>query len=530
MNLLEAGRGALSFAASTADWSSWFVLAGTALAFLAALIAGVVAYNSPDRSSRAASRSLSESGGYPTSRDLVLHDGEPFRWLEVLLLLALAGYLFFDRGFAWFHIPGTPIFVGEFVIAFGLFALLASKTNVLAILRTSAAAKALAAFMGWGALLLIGALATWGLDAVRDAALWYYAIIAVFVFALLVAKPTRINSWMRFFGKAIPFFLLWFPVAIVLDTSFWDRSPLIPDSAIPIVSHRTGNMAVLAATAIGFLWLVDRDSELYTTRQRTWLTALGTVVILFAAMRNRGGFVASAIALLIAFLFLRRQRSEITMIMVGVVVLLLTVGLVSKVEIPLVDDREVSVDQLIKNLSSVFDPSAGGRRQATTTEWRLELWAQVLNDVTNDHPVAGFGPGPDLGERYDIVTDEDVPLRNPHNSHVGVLARMGFVGVALWAILWVAWTVELLLLRGRLLARGRRSEAGIIVWLLVSATAILVNAFFDPSLEGPQVAWWLWALVGFGIAMDVLEQRGLLPPLNLRRHSRASSSAGVPVS
>ena len=435
--------------------------------------------------------------------------------------------LFFDRGFAWFHVPGTPLFVGEIVIAIGILILLGSRTNLLAIVRASSAAKALAAFMAWGAFLLLGAFATWGLDAARDAALWYYGIIAGFVAVLLVAKPTRVNSWMRFFGRIIPFMLLWYPVAIILDASFSDRFPLIPDSEIPISSHRTGNAAVMAAVAVGFLWLIDRDGELYTARQRNWLTALGTVVILIAAMRNRGGFVAAAIALLIAFLFLRRQRTEITMIMVGVVVVLLTVGLVGNLRFSLVDDREVSVDQLMKNLSSVIDPEAGGRRQATTTQWRLELWGRVLDDVANDRPLAGFGPGPDLGERYDIVTDEDVPLRNPHNSHVGVLARMGFVGVALGAILWATWTVELLLLRGRLLARGRIRDAGIVVWLLVSVAAILVNAIFDPSLEGPQVAWWLWGFVGFGIALDVLEQWDLLPRFTLRRQTRTTSPAGA---
>jgi hypothetical protein len=32
----------------------------------------------------------------------------------------VAGYLLFDRAFAWIHIPGTPIFVGEVALAAGL--------------------------------------------------------------------------------------------------------------------------------------------------------------------------------------------------------------------------------------------------------------------------------------------------------------------------------------------------------------------------------------------------------------------------
>ena len=32
----------------------------------------------------------------------------------------LAGYMLIGRSFAWFHIPGTPLFVGEIVLLFGL--------------------------------------------------------------------------------------------------------------------------------------------------------------------------------------------------------------------------------------------------------------------------------------------------------------------------------------------------------------------------------------------------------------------------
>jgi O-antigen ligase len=174
------------------------------------------------------------------------------------------------------------------------------------------------------------------------------------------------------------------------------------------------------------------------------------------------------------------------------------------------------VQQLLSNLTSVVDQDAGGFRQRTTTEWRLEIWASVLDDVATEFPLTGFGPGPDLGERYNITTDPTTPLRNPHNSHVGVLARSGFVGITLWFMMFAIWTAELLMTRTRLIARGRRREAGVAVWLLVSIPTILVNAIFDPTLEGPQVAWWLWAMVGFGISFITLERNGRLPTLSLR--------------
>ena len=64
-------------------------------------------------------------------------------------------------------------------------------------------------------------------------------------------------------------------------------------------------------------------------------------------------------------------------------------------------------------------------------------------------------------------------------------------------------------------------------WLIISVVAILVNAIFDPTLEGPQVGWWLWGFLGFGIGMSVLERWNRLPGLNLGAKTRGDRSAVV---
>lgn len=522
MSQLLPARGI--FAAFGIDPSSLIALGVIVMAFAAAAVTGARAYRKPYsvNARRAQPVAFDTSDVFPDG--LLRAEPRVMTRLEKALIFGLGGYLFFDRGFAWFHVPGTPLFIGELIIAFGVVAMLASTIRISPAIRASGAFKALLAYMAWGAFLLLPAIPTYTFDALRDAALWYYGIIAVFVVALALSRPTRINSWLRLFGRIAPYALLWFPVAVVLDAALSDKFPLVPDSAIPIVSHSTGNLTVMAAVVIGFIWLVDSDRVLFSQRQRVLLTSFGTIVILFGAMRNRGGFVAAAVGLGIAFLFLRRKRSEMTMIMVGAVVLLLVAGLLGNVRIELFEGREVSVQQLLNNLTSVIDQDAGGFRQRTTTEWRLEIWTSVLDDVATEFPLTGFGPGPDLGERYNITTDPTTPLRNPHNSHVGVLARSGFVGIGLWFMMFAIWLVELLMTRNRLLARGRIGEAGVAVWLVVSIPTILVNAIFDPTLEGPQVAWWLWAMVGFGVAFITLERSGRLPLLSLSKPRSAATT------
>jgi hypothetical protein len=51
--------------------------------------------------------------------------------------------------------------------------------------------------------------------------------------------------------------------------------------------------------------------------------------------------------------------------------------------------------------------------------------------------------------------------------------------------------------------RGKSVEAGLAVWLLVSALMMLINAVFDPTVEGPQVGFWLWLMFGIGAAMSL---------------------------
>lgn len=478
------------------------VLAVTLLALGAAVVAGRRAFRAPPVSQPALRDDLIQVdllGSLPHS------EKEP-RVVDVfgtVFIVVLLLYAALDRGFAWFHVPGTPLFVGEAVLALGAFAMVSSRVPMGKAIRESPALKALLTWMAWGLTFFLLQVPLYGIDAVRDSALWYYGVTAVFVVFLLLSDPSRFGRWTNVFGRVLPFLLLWFPIAIALDSLFGRRSPYVPDSVIPMFAHRFGNIAVLAGIAIGFIWLVDRERGRYSAGQRISLTALATIDIVLAGFQNRGGMVAAAVGILIMLVFLRRRRGELILVMVGVAVLLASIAIVSEVRIPVSNGREISATQMMNNISSVIDPESGGNRQAGTTQWRLDLWGRVVDDVTAERPLTGFGPGPNLGKRYGVQTSKTVPLRNPHNSHIGVIARMGWIGAGMWVIVWLVWTLQLFQLRSRLRQHGRTVEAGLTAWLFVSTVMILVNAFFDPTLEGPMVAFWLWTFFGIGAAMPL---------------------------
>jgi O-antigen ligase len=507
-------------AAATSPWAPVVV---ALVAFAAAAVAGV-------RAGHAGRSRVPWDSGPLTGVGLLAPDSEAqrepliVRVFGATLVWLLLMYVLFDRAFAWLHVPGTTLFVGEMVIALGIFAVLSTRVPLGPGIRRSPAFPLLVTWMAWGAGLLVIAFPAHGLDALRDSALWYYGVTGVFALFLLLSDRSRLGRWVDAYRRALPITLIWLPIAIVLRAAFSDGPPFVPDTQISIFAHRSGNIAVFCAIAIGFIWLVDREKPRLTPGQRSGYTVLAVFTILIAGIQNRGGLVAAVLGMVAMLFLMRRRRAELGIIISGVVVALVTIGLMTDARLPLSSSgRAISAQQLADNLVSVIHTDAGGDRQTATTRWRLDLWGAVFDDVVNESPIIGFGPGPDLGERYGVSGPGEIGLRNPHNSHLGVLARMGFVGGALWVALWLVWVMVLYRLRARLRAAGRLQETGFMGWLVVSAMMILVNAVFDPTLEGPQVAMWLWMIFGVGAALPVLYtvRSGSTPAPRVRRRSPA---------
>ena len=423
---------------------------------------------------------------------------------EAVFLVVLMSYAFFDRAFAWLHIPGTPLFVGELVLILGAAAMLSHSTSVFTAIRRSPPVKLLGLFMAWGLALLLLFGVSYGVDAIRDSAMWYYGAAALLTVFLLVSDPRRIGKWLEMYGRILPWLTGWLFIAVILEATLGDRPPYVPDSFVSIFSHSPGNTAVILVIGLAFVWLVDRNSFYFTPSQRLAITAASGALLLLVSLKNRGGLVAGVLGIVAILVFMHKRRSNLVTILVGVATLLAVVALVSQVSVALFGDREISAEQFVDNITSIVSPGSGNESEVGTTEWRIELWKNVLDDVNSDFPLTGHGPGPDLGKLYNVAGTGLIQLRNPHNSHVGVIARFGWVGLGLWVVMWSAWALLLLDLRARLARMQRFDEAGLIAVLLIAAGMILVNAFFDPTVEGPQVGIWLWFIFGVGAALQLV--------------------------
>src|SRR5438093_8546543 len=92
----------------------------------------------------------------------------PFRWFTPALGLLLGGYLFFNKTFAYVHVPGTPVFVGEIVMGLGFLEATLIRVPWRRLLAQSTVLKLLLAFMVACSLRLVVDLPRYRLDAVRD--------------------------------------------------------------------------------------------------------------------------------------------------------------------------------------------------------------------------------------------------------------------------------------------------------------------------------------------------------------------------
>jgi hypothetical protein len=442
-----------------------------------------------------------------------------FRWFTLALALLLGGYLFFNKSFAYLHVPGTPVFVGEIVLAIGMVEALRVRSPWYHLLQTSPILKVLLAFMALCAARLVADLPRYRIDAVRDSSIWYYGVVAFLVAAAAVCEPTFVPRLLRWYRLVLPWYFAWAPIAVALTKVDALASVYMPGTTTAVNVYRYTDVAVHIAMGLAFLWLgVDRLVGARPERDREALiSVVGLVALVVVGSQTRGGFLAALVTLAITLTFLpsgRRRRIALSAIAGLLLALALALTLNLKIE---GDRRDVSVQQMLANLSSL----AGDRSSedlSGTVAWREGFWQQVLDDLLGSKAwLTGVGFGEILPERYEVDvgnTNNDTsaqPLRNVHNSHLTLLARVGFPGLGLWLLLWLTWGVHLYLWIRRRPGGVRDPSTAAVVWLLASVPSFLVGAYFDPSLEGPHVAIWLFTVVGVGIAATRVLRRVEVP-------------------
>jgi O-antigen ligase/polysaccharide polymerase Wzy-like membrane protein len=412
----------------------------------------------------------------------------PRAWAHVLGGL-LIGYAFIGRGFAHLGVP--PVFVGEVAFALGLVAFAMRGWRH----RLRPVEWLLIAFIVWGIVTTFPYVQTYGVDSIRDAALWGYAVFALIVSALVRTRAS-LERIVIVYAATIPFFLLWLPFGKFIPRLMGGAIPQ-GLTGVPILTFKDGDMAVhlvaVAAFALGGLFAAYSRNATFRNSAIFWTFWLFGMVLTF---RSRGAMLSIATGLFIVLLF----RPSGRLVPLGLIAaFLLSLAILFNPSIEGGGGRQISARQVVPSVLSIFQDDVAPEFDGTR-RWRLEWWDKIYNyTVVGPYFWTGKGFGINLAvdDGFDVG---DGVLRSPHNGHLTVLARMGVPGVGLWAAVHLAFGLAMLSLFRRASRAGDHLLSGVALWVMVFWAASMMNGAFDVYLEGPQGAIWTWSMIGIGIA------------------------------
>ena len=161
------------------------------------------------------------------------------------LAIMLVGYAFLGRSFAYLGI--SPLYLGELAMPIAIVALVRSRQRD----RFQPIHGLLLAFMAWGALQTIPYLPRYGIDALRDAVTWGYAIYAIAVSFVLTSRHLRAGiSRLRPPDPGLP------PVGTGRGPpDLFVSLPNVPGSDVPIIVFKGGDFGVHLAGIAAFIFL-----------------------------------------------------------------------------------------------------------------------------------------------------------------------------------------------------------------------------------------------------------------------------------
>lgn len=411
------------------------------------------------------------------------------------LACALLGYALMGKGFAYLGLP--PLYIGEITLLAGTVVFCRSGAIVASL--ASLPSVALALTMSWTIVRTVPFVAVHGLDALRDSVLILYGAFAFIVIGLVLESPRRLDTVIRYYASSLVVFPL-VPIGFWLTKYWGDHIPRLYGPDIPVVEIGASALGTHLAGSAVFVLIGYRKVSLPWVL--VWLMALAMI-----GATNRGATLAALLSIGLATLVLGRFRLMLGAVASGVAVFAVLLG-IEAAFVPFDEakdsiDRPISAHQILENAKSVIGQS--GQQTEGTKQWRLNWWEVILNDTFHGPSFwTGRGFGLNLGEADGFSGTEDPlhprpPTRSPHNVHMTVLARSGVPGAVLWAFTLLAWAG--MMLRWTIVARRRRHGrwSDLFLWILCYVIAIVVNATFDVTLEGPMQGIWFWCLFGLGI-------------------------------
>ena len=391
-----------------------------------------------------------------------------------LYFLVLLLYVFFNKGVAYSY-------MAEILLVAGIFILLINRKHFEIGLDRKQIIVSIFVLISF-LYILFGVFQYSVLNVLRDSLAFQYAWFAFIIYFFK-------NEYDYIWQKIIQIYT-WVPLVLFLNfILFYFVFLYLPPINIfgnqNIIIYKNGDKSVhlLISTVLMFLY-----SDQFS---RKWLIANTILIVinfLILLAFTRSGSVAYIFALFSFFFFSKEKiLNESLRRLLKYVPIIMIIGMGLFVALDIQGDaqgRTISLSQITDNFSSIVSTNIDGNL-AENKVWRLIWWAKLVNEsFTLQHFFVGKGLGMSLAGNDILNTDDN--LRSPHNFHLTILARFGYIVF----ITWIMWLVSLFKpLFTRKLAGKNLAITSILL-------AFIINGSFDVFFEGPMGAFPFWTFVG----------------------------------
>jgi hypothetical protein len=319
-------------------------------------------------------------------------------------------------------------------------------------------------------------------NVIRDSFAFEYALFAIIIFFF---KEDKAYVWQKFIKL-----YRWAPLILLLNTLvFYYVILYLPPIEIfggqPLFLYKNGDKSLhLLIGTILMILFTDQYS-------RNWLI-LNTILILINLLIllafTRSGSLAYLTGIFCFFFFSKTSliTDNLRKVLKYIPVLLIFVfGVFAAIEIDGdAQGRTISLSQITDNFSSIVSSDIDGSLTDNKV-WRLVWWVKLLNEsFTLEYFFIGKGLGMSLAGND--LTSVDENLRSPHNFHLTIIARFGYIIFFIW-IYWLYLLFKPLF---------KKQLSGIMLGLTCILLAFIINGSFDVFFEGPMGAFPFWTLVG----------------------------------
>lgn len=418
---------------------------------------------------------------------------------QVLVYVTLSGYIVLNYGFAnlAFRVAGVPLIVGHTLMFTALALAVLSNPERLFIALREPAMLCVSVLILLACIHLAYDVPRYGLYAVRDSSVFLEGI-----FLLLGLWWVRSKRAASVLMKLL--FCLFLLNLLYSFSYFWagSLSAWSPKSGIfrfvPVMGFYAHNYVYLLAGALFCLWVAPE-----TIKWPGWVLLLLAVLQLFGLAIHQArsmyvGILVLPVVLLVLTEFRRLAKLTLT-VFLGLGVLLLVTSLLpfdlpgrvgpTKVDFLKEHARSLLLERGTPALGTIYH----------RWQWYKQVWERSRSSTTN--LIFGEGFGKPLIE---FQGRGGVAVRQPHNTHLTVLARLGLVGLAFWTLFHLSIISRFL---HTLLWRRHtdKSLSGLVLWLFCFYLLSMIATTVQPHLEFSYGAIPFYFLMG--VALDIMPRQ-----------------------